>query len=70
MTTLEAIRTRIVALTNEIDGQYWTFTRSARGRPVDARLTRLRGELERQAKHLQRHCLPEEGFDANGSPAT
>lgn len=66
MTTHEILAARIHALTDEINAQYWVFSRCARGKPVDPKLTRARAELQSQQRTLRR--LGPTGFDANGSP--
>lgn len=67
MSTRNEIRARIERLTAQIIDQHMAFIRLVRAKPVDPDLRRLRAELQCQARVLS--DSPEEGFDANGSPA-
>lgn len=47
-----ALRAQIKKLTEEIDNQFWLFTRCARGQPVSPVLTQRRGALEMELREL------------------
>lgn len=54
MTDIEVIESDLRAARAEQDRQYWLFTRTARGKPVDPAVTRRVCELEHRLRAARR----------------
>ena len=52
--SLQELKQELEKVTAERNRQYWDFTRTARGKPVDPAITRKMVELENQINAIER----------------
>lgn len=52
--SLQDLKQELEAVQTERNRQYWNFTRTARGKPVDPAVTRRMVELENQINAIER----------------